>query len=524
MWEKINKDKKDRYKKIISNFASLSEAFTQKASDDNKNIVPIVNSKFQETIFQSVFNAVGEDIANTSYDASLILNQEDKYLVGIKSFGYRSGAQKIAQFKKDSQKDLWGEIISEITYNSKSANSIEEANKANEYLYLKLAKKIAKLRNMRIASSKAQIKGFNANDDSVNSVYHVLMPNVNNDKTEIIVGETDYTPIEINEIVIEGATSLSKPTNFNFTDGRHKYRYTSADSQLLMHFNNENIILDRWEISYVDNPISVFENLSDSINNINKSDYESTVSWMLYNKNGDVEQYSGFNGFNGAPKSSKQNNDREHKIQNIKNKYINCLSSSNLEFIINSLEIILLKDYIKKEQKMKRDQYRKKLMSYLSNLNNNQLIKDVESMIFRPTYEMYIPIPDSKSFHQKNPDFFGENIGKLNGKKLALAKKDRCFQLEFMSSGNTITAYINQENGKSIQSIDKQDILGRWILGEVFQLKPREVLTGDKLNELGINAIRLVKFKEPSRGIGLEFIWIDQDNPPSDSIGWLSKL
>lgn len=55
----------------------------------------------------------------------------------------------------------------------------------------------------------------------------------------------------------------------------------------------------------------------------------------------------------------------------------------------------------------------------------------------------------------------------------------------------------------------------------VFQLKERELLTGKRLNELEINAIRLSKFKNGE--VGIEFIWIDTGNPPRDAIGWVSK-
>lgn len=47
-------------------------------------------------------------------------------------------------------------------------------------------------------------------------------------------------------------------------------------------------------------------------------------------------------------------------------------------------------------------------------------------------------------------------------------------------------------------------------------------MTNDKLVELQINAIRLIKYKNDS-AIGIEFIWIDEDNPPKDAIGWVSK-
>ena len=55
----------------------------------------------------------------------------------------------------------------------------------------------------------------------------------------------------------------------------------------------------------------------------------------------------------------------------------------------------------------------------------------------------------------------------------------------------------------------------------IFILQEREVLTGQRLNELGINGIRLTKFKNGE--IGIEFIWIDIENPPIDAIGWVAK-
>lgn len=108
MWEYLKDEQKEKYKTLITNFASLSEAFSQKTETDDESemqnyVAPIVNSKFQETVFQRAFQAVGEDIANTSYDASVVVDDKHKYLVGIKSFGINSGDQKIAQFKKNSQ-------------------------------------------------------------------------------------------------------------------------------------------------------------------------------------------------------------------------------------------------------------------------------------------------------------------------------------------------------------------------------------------------------------------------------------
>ena len=170
MWEHLKQEQKEKYKTLITNFASLSEAFSQKAeaedSNDRENYVaPIVNSKFQETVFQKAFHAVGEDIANTSYDASLVVDEQHKYLVGIKSFGLDSGDQKIAQFKKDSQS--WNELLSEIRFHAAISPDKETADKENRARYEKMAREIATLRNQRIESSKALIKGFHSDASHV---------------------------------------------------------------------------------------------------------------------------------------------------------------------------------------------------------------------------------------------------------------------------------------------------------------------------------------------------------------------
>lgn len=166
---------------------------------------------------------------------------------------------------------------------------------------------------------------------------------------------------------------------------------------------------------------------------------------------------------------------------------------------------------------------REDLIHFVHNTGNKKLIKEIEQLVYRPVSEVYIPLPDSKNFHDERPDFFGPGFGAFEPgtKKLALPKEERTFKLRFLPSGDVINAYINQESGKAIQSTDKQEILGNWILRGVFQLKEREVLTGQRLNELEINGIRLAKFKNGE--IGIEFIWIDTENPPSDAIGWVAK-
>lgn len=521
MWENLKAEQKDKYRTLITNFASLSEAFSQKAEvDEGQNYVaPIVNSKFQETVFQKAFNAVAEDIANTSYDASVVVDDNHKYLVGIKSFGINSGDQKVAQFKKDSQS--WTDILNAIKFYADIAPDKETADRENKERYKDLAVRIALLRNQRIASSKAQIKGFKSDDVSVDSVYHVLMPTAKGQSPQIFVGETSYLPIEIDKLEVLGATSHKTPTNFRFTDGNHIYKYTAADSQLHMTFNNKEIVVDQWDVNYIDDPFSVFEQLHLLTGTKPESEILETVSWVITDKHGHVEESSGFNAFDGGSKLAKK--DRIQRIDNLLKKYKESLNSEERAFVTLCLEEILLKKWTTKEEKGQMKQCRAKLLDFVKQSGVDGLEKDIEKLVYRPISEVYIPLPDSKNFHDKNPHFFGVNIGTFEKgtKRLALPKENRTFDLKFLSSGDVIKAYINQEAGKAIQSTEKQEILGKWILRGVFQLKEREVLTGKKLEELQINGIRLTKFKNGQ--IGIEFIWIDIDNPPQDTIGWIKK-
>ena len=55
MWEHLKSEQKEKYKTLITNFASLSQAFSQKAESEDEgqtehSVAPIVNSKFQETV------------------------------------------------------------------------------------------------------------------------------------------------------------------------------------------------------------------------------------------------------------------------------------------------------------------------------------------------------------------------------------------------------------------------------------------------------------------------------------------
>ena len=536
MWEDLPKVQKEEYKRLILAFASLTDMFAQKSNEDDIKAAPIINSKFQETAFQKAFNAYAEDIGNTSYDVSL-QHAGEKYLVGIKTFGIASGDQKVAQFK--AKHDEWAKIIEEIKTNASGVDEKDEINNLNKELYMTLAKRIAKIRNARIDSSRANIRGFmvEIDDSHVHSVYHVLMPSSKNEEAKIFVGETAYDKIDIENLTFIGCTGKNNPTNFFFSDGKHTYKYTSADSQLHMSFDNRNIVCDEWNVKYADDAHAIFgkiadivypkaeellpeDDITESIDEVSKPELEieETYCWTIWNKNRETEMYSGFNSFFGI--GSKMGKDqRKQRIEKLYTEYEDQVEYNILYEIKQGMTEFLLEPASSVDEKAQKVRLREYLVRLAKQSGTFELKKDIFKLLYRPMDEMYIPIPDSAQFHKDHPNFFGKGYGKTKPgtNKLELPKEARRFNLIFEPSGDVLPAYITQDNGKAIESAEKQTYLGEWILRGVFQLEEYEPLTSARLAELNINGLRFTKYKG-SEDIHIEFIWIDEENPPKGFI------
>ena len=76
-----------------------------------------------------------------------------------------------------------------------------------------------------------------------------------------------------------------------------------------------------------------------------------------------------------------------------------------------SLEEILLKKWTSKEEKAQMKAIREGLINFIHETGNEKLIKEIEQLVYRPVSEVYIPLPDSKNFHDERPDFFGSGFG-----------------------------------------------------------------------------------------------------------------
>lgn len=519
----------------ILSFSSLSSLMAQKADSSGSPLTPEIPSKYQEKAFQKSFGAKAEDIGNQPFDVSVIKEiggEEHRYLVGIKTFTFSNGRQKIAQFKSDSLQ--WNSLVNEIVSNAEKCSTKAEVDRVNADLYLELARKISARRNERMDSAAAQISGFRADpsDSNLELVYHVLMPE-RGGRPVIHLGETDYSKIDTDSIQVIGCTGMKNPRNFDFTDGKHDYSYTSADSQLLMDFKNSDIVLEDWNVKFSPDPdaliryiyCTVYEEFVDSEPGVPAHKSPKVIEsycWLIGGKDGEPERYSGFNAFFGT--GSKLSRDYRMKMIESLDEFNGAVPDSILSNVQSGLESYLLGPTVRSDsERSEKERLRLRIRESADRSGNREFADKVMKMLYRPQSEMYIPIPASAKFHKAHPDFFGKGIGTFrnDGKSLALPKEMRRFMLIFEPSGNEIESFITQDSGKAIESYEKQSYLGEWVLQKVFGLKPYEPLMSDAMEKVGINGIRLYRTDSDDK-VHLEFIKIDPENPPDDVVKYKS--
>ena len=89
--------------------------------------------------------------------------------------------------------------------------------------------------------------------------------------------------------------------------------------------------------------------------------------------------------------------------------------------------------------------------------------------------EVYIPIP--AEIHKQFPNFFPE--------------RDQLFELK-IPTGEVFSAKVCQDNSKALMT-NPNKALSDWLLRKVFQVKEGELLTIEKMNELGFDSVIICK-------------------------------
>lgn len=115
----------------------------------------------------------------------------------------------------------------------------------------------------------------------------------------------------------------------------------------------------------------------------------------------------------------------------------------------------------------------------------------------RDVNEVYIPFP--AQLREKYADFF--------------PPRNQSFNV-VLPSGKEISMKVCQEGGKAIMS-NPNKVLGEWILRDVLQLQEKELVTYDKLLELGIDSVAFEKINDTYK---LDFRQIDEVEEINENI------
>ena len=217
IWELYKKEDRERYIQYLKIYGSLTNMFRQKQGD----MIPYLDSKFQETVFSKVFKSENVDVGNTPHDVLSVFGGK-RIGIGLKTWmGSKPSFQKVMQLKR---------------YN----DEIHEASATD----MSLAYKISEIKNERMRSDYERL-GLSENSN----VYHY----VTRDKGSFTINECPYPLIDLN-----GLKDFKRSkTAFQWSDGISEYKYTFADSQVYKKFDpnsKDNIILEKFEIDIIENP------------------------------------------------------------------------------------------------------------------------------------------------------------------------------------------------------------------------------------------------------------------------------
>ncbi|KXA46340.1 MULTISPECIES: DNA cytosine methyltransferase [Staphylococcus] len=217
VWEKYTKEGQDQYIQFLKVYGALSNLFRQKKGD----MIPYLDSKFQETVYAKSFNSKNVDIGNTPHD---ILSEfgNERIGIGLKTWMNTSPSyQKVMQLKR-YQKEIEPYILK---------GNLED-----------LAYKISSLKNERMRSDYERL---GLSEDK--NIYHYIT----RDKGKFVLQECAYPLIDINNIQNPYMTDKS----FTWNDGAKFYKYTFGDSQIWQRFStdySDTHIIDQCQIDIID--------------------------------------------------------------------------------------------------------------------------------------------------------------------------------------------------------------------------------------------------------------------------------
>ncbi len=207
VWEKYDKEQRNEYIKFLQVYGALINLFRQKQGD----LIPYLDSKFQETVFARIFKAENVDIGNTPHDVLSVFG-DLRIGIGLKTWMNSTPSfQKVMQLKS-RQFDIHSH-----------KNNLED-----------LANCISLIKNERMQADYKRL-GLLENGN----IYHYIT----RDKGKFSLFECDYPLIDTNNLTIIDNTK----TALLWSDGKKQYKYTidfAPIDAFEAFMNNEQIITE----------------------------------------------------------------------------------------------------------------------------------------------------------------------------------------------------------------------------------------------------------------------------------------
>lgn len=272
IWERYSKEEREKYIKFLQVYGALTNLFRQK----HGNLIPYLDSKFQETIYAKVFNSENVDIGNTPHDILSVFGDE-RIGIGLKTWmNSRPSFQKVMQLKR---------YKTEID---------PYFNKSDEELAIKLSE----LKNERMLIDYNRL-GLSKDKN----IYHY----VTRDEGKFVIQETLYPIVNLDNLRKFKRTN----TAFAWSDGHKTYKYTYGDSQIWQYFNSDaddTLVLNQFDVNIIENPfdflLKSYFNFIDDFKKAESSEDIVEVYLPLYSyRTKEVELKSGLNAWNAAPKN-----------------------------------------------------------------------------------------------------------------------------------------------------------------------------------------------------------------------------
>lgn len=276
IWEKYSIEEREEYVNFLRVYGALSNLFRQKKGE----LIPYLDSKFQETVYAKAFNGENVDIGNTPHDILCVFG-EQRIGIGLKTWmGSQPSFQKVMQLKR---------FQAEIN----SHRNDDEA----------LANILSTKKNEKMTSDYNRL-GLAENEN----IYHY----VTRDKGSFTVNECSYPLIDVNNLRDFNKTE----TAFSWSDGYKDYKYTFGDSQIWQKFDSskyKSVSLETFNVDIIEDPFTfLMEAYFGIIQKAKKAEEEIVEVYLpLYSYSSkEVEEKSGLNAWNAAPKNKNSNSPR----------------------------------------------------------------------------------------------------------------------------------------------------------------------------------------------------------------------